>query len=459
MKTYQDLEAAAVHGDAAIGAFCVDAVNAFIGSAEYRAAKVGDAYYRKHNLTIERYRKFLYKMNGDRAEDIWSANYKLSSLIFRRLVTQQVNYTLGNGLTLSDEKNKEKLGKSFDKQMIKAGKIAMAQGRAYGFWNADHLEIFSFCDTDNAPGFVAIKDVNTSDIRAGIRFWFTNVGNSKVSRYTLYEKDGYTEYRKIDGDPVEVIEPKRGYKANIVRSDAFGEVIDSFENYIDFPIVELFANDCYDSELTGLREKIDCYDFIESDFANDIADLDGLYWVLTNTGGMDDVDLAQFIQRMKTVRAATVDGDQGVNVETHSAEIPTEARKIMLEQLRRDIYEDFQAVDMDKFSAAAKTTQEIQAAFQIQDNKCADFEIMVLDFVDKILELAGIDDTPVYNWNKVINPSEQTNMVLAAANFLTRDSVVKHLPFLTPEEADDIIKELGTEDITRYQPDDETEEE
>ena len=111
----------------------------------------------------------------------------------------------------------------------------------------------------------------------------------------------------------------------------------------------------------------------------------------------------------------------------------------MLELLRKDIYEDFQSLDVNTLSAAAKTTQEIQAAYQSMDNKCADFEYAVLDFVKNILDLAGIKDEPSFVWNKVVNEKEQTEMILSASQYLTDEVIIRKLPFLTPEEAEEVI--------------------
>lgn len=450
MKTYEDLLSVGDSG-ASIGEFCYSAVNAFMLSNEYKEAKEGESYYNKHNTTIEKFQKFLYTLSGNKVADIWSANYKLKTLFFRRLVSQQVNYVLGNGITLMDSANKEKLGKDFDFKLTMAAKRAMASGRAFGFWNLDHLEVFGYADTPAMPGFCPLYSEQDSSLQAGIRFWFRRVGNDNISRYTLFEADGYTEFRKLNSDPVEVINEKRAYKyKERVLSD--GTVEESYgENYGSLPIVQLFANDSHESELNGIRESIDAYDFIKSGLANDIDDTTGFYWILKNTGGMEDTDLAQFIQRMKTTRAAVVDGDAGATAEAHTFDVPVEARTRMLELLRKDIYEDFQSLDVNTLSAAAKTTQEIQAAYQAQDNKCADFEFFVIEFVERILELAGVDDTPTLVWNRVVNQAEQTNMILSAANYLTDDAIIKHLPFLTPEEADRIIEERGTDDIARMQ--------
>lgn len=125
----------------------------------------------------------------------------------------------------------------------------------------------------------------------------------------------------------------------------------------------------------------------------------------------------------------------------------------MLDLLRSDLYEDFQSVDIKALSAAAKTTQEIKAAFQAMDNKCADFEYFIIDFVQKILELAQIDDEPSYVWNRMINQTEQTQMILSAANYLTDDMLIKKLPFLTPEEADEVIKGRKEMEVSQFEDD------
>lgn len=449
MYTFQDLEAVGKE-DSAKGKFIRACVNHFKTTKEYQEAVIGETYYNKHNITIEQFQKFLYTLSGEKVADVFSANYKIKTLFFRRLVIQQVQYVLGNGVTLQNEGNKEKLGKDFDFKLQTCAKRAMASGRAFGFWNLDHLEVFSYVDTPSQAGFCPLYDEKTSELRAGIRFWFRLIDSKWIFRATLYEEDGYTEYIQNDNDDVQVLEPKRGYKRNIIKTVAGGveSVID--ENYTTLPIRCLFANDSHESELVGIRESIDCYDFIKSGLANDIDDTAGFYWILKNTGGMDDVDLAQFIQRMKTVKASVVDGDSDATAEAHTLDIPVEARKTMLELLRKDIYEDFQSLDVNTLSASAKTTQEIQSAYQSQDNKCADFEYYILEFVQAILELAGINDTPSLVWNRVVNQNEQTDMVLKASQYLTDEIIIKKLPFLTPEEADQVIAQREQESYEQF---------
>lgn len=448
MRTYQNLRDAGMN-DIDRGEFCRSAITDFMQSQEYKDAKAGDAYYRKHNLTIEKFQKFLYSISGRKIEDLFSANYKIKTLFFRRLVLQQVQYVLGNGVTLLKADNKKKLGADFDYKLQSVAKKAMAFGCAFGFWNYDHLEVFGYADTPSSPGFCPLYDEDTGELRAGIRYWFRNIGNNSVFMATLYEEDGYTEFIKTSDKNASVLQAKKGYKTITKSTQETGIDDVCEENYTSLPIVCLYASDTLESELVGHRESIDCYDFIKSGLANDIDDTSGFYWILKNEGGMKDPDIAKFIQRMKTVRAAVLEGDDTA-AEAHTLDIPYEARKAMLELLRKDIYEDFQALDVNTLSAAQKTTQEIQAAYQSQDNKCSDFEYNVILFVKKILELAGIDDEPTFVWNKVTNQNETLDMVLKAAPYLSDECIIKHIPFLTPEEADEEIEKRKKEQLNSF---------
>ncbi len=442
MKVYQDLEEAIAKGTT--GKFIRDAVREHQSGKAYKDAVDGMAYYNKHNITIEKFQKFLFTLSGNKTPDIWSSDYRLKTLTFRRLVTQEVGYICANGVSMDE---KEKLGADFDNKLQTAAKLALAQGVSYGYWNLDHLEVFSFADTPGNPGFVPLLDEKTSELMAGIRYWFRETGRKTVFRATLYELDGVSEWSAEGSDDAQPMAEKRAYIHKELRND-LGVVDVCDENYTRLPIAVLYGNDTHESELVGLRGSIDCYDFIKSGFANQIDDTSGIYWILHNTGAMDDKDLAQFIQRMKSVKANVVDSSDGTAAEAHTLDVPVEARKTMLDILRRDLYEDAQMLDVTALAGAEKTATEISAAYQPQDNKCADFEYFLIDFIRQICAVAGISNPqPEFTWNKVINRTEETNMVLSAAAFLDDETILNHLPFLLPEEVPEILKRKADADI------------
>ena len=53
-------------------------------------------------------------------------------------------------------------------------------------------------------------------------------------------------------------------------------------------------------------------------------------------------------------------------------------------------------------------------------------------------------------------------MVLSAANYLSDEMIIKKLPFLTPEEADEVISKRKEDELHQFndgEPDDESDEE
>ena len=444
MRTYQNL-AAISESESKVKKFVFDVIAEHKDSAAYKTASAAEKYYARKNVTIMAFQKMLYNMHGQEVPDMWSANYKLRTHFFRRFVTQQVQYVLTNGVTFQKKDTKDKLGKKFDTQMQKAAKKAMVDHVSFLFWNLDHVEVFCFADTPTDPGFAPLYDEDTGALRAGVRYWHPD---EKTTRATLYEENGYTEFKKED-DAISIVAEKRSYKKTTISSKADGVSGERNENYAAFPIVPLYANDLHESELEGHRESIDCYDYIKSGMANDIDDTSGFYWVLKNSGGMDEVDLAKFRERMHTVKAALLD-DDSASAEAHTLEVPTEAREKMLELLEKDLYKDFQIVNVEALSASAKTATEINAAYQPMDDKCGDFEYCLIDAIQNILALAGIDDEPSFTWNKIVNRTEETNMVMSASPVLGDEWTLKKLPFLTPEEVKEIMEQKGNTDMRRF---------
>ena len=104
-------------------------------------------------------------------------------------------------------------------------------------------------------------------------------------------------------------EPKRAYKQKIAHNNADPDEIVGESNYISIPIVPLWGNKHRQSDLVGLRSKIDSYDLVKSGFANDLEDCAQIYWIIGNAMGMDDSDLAKFRDKIKFQHIAVMDTD------------------------------------------------------------------------------------------------------------------------------------------------------
>lgn len=448
MKTYEDL--LQVQGDSARIDFILAAIQDYKSSKLYKEAKTAYEYFCRRNETIVNFQKLLYTISGEAVPDNYSANYKFCNAFFQIFVMQENSYLLGEGVTFNDETTKDALGGDrFDNVLMKVGESALWGGVSYGFYNLDHVDIF------DALEFVPLDGEEDGALHAGIRFW--QIDNLKPLRATLYEEDGYTDYiwrKSKDNQNIwnggEVLHPKRAYQQIIAVSVADGEEIRDGQNYPGFPIVPLWANLVHQTELTGLREKIDGYDLIQSGLCNTIDEASLIYWTITNAGGMDDIDLVKFVERMKTVKAAVVD-EQGSTAQAHTLDVPYNAHISALQDLRDSLYRDAMALDTDKVSAGSVTATAIQAAYENLDLKCDRFEMCVSDFIDGLLKLIGIEDSPTFKRTKVVNMMEETNMVLAAAQYLDSETILKHLPFLSPDEIEDILVRKEEEEAARYE--------
>lgn len=439
MQTYQDLITVGDNETKRME-FVRTVINEHKNTDLYKTASVADDYDRKQNRTIMQYQKLLYTVTGQAIPDNISANYKLTSGFFNRFTTQQVQFLLGNGVTW--ESGGSPLGEEFDKQLQVAAKHALCGAVSFGFYNYDHVEVFSVLE------FAPLYDEENGALRAGVRFW--QVAADKPLRATFYEEDGYTEYIWEEATG-RILKDKQRYILNMRTTAVDGTEIYDGENYPTFPIVPLWANPHKQSELVGLREQIDAYDLIRSGFCNTIDEASFIYWTINNAGGMDDVDLAEFVQRMKTLHAANTE-DTGSTATANTLEAPHEGREALLDRLAKDMYSDYMALNIDEIKGGANTATQIRAAYEPMNNKADQFEYCVLDFIAGLMEVAGIEDTPTFTRSYLINTQEEIATVLQAAQYLDDEYVTRKILTLLgdADKADDVLKAMDESSMAAY---------
>ena len=452
MQTYQDLITVG-DNEAKRMEFVRTVINDHKNTDLYKTAKIADEYDRKQNRTILQYQKLLYTVTGQAIPDNISANYKLTSGFFNRFTTQQVQFLLGNGVTWNNKDTANKLGEDFDKELQVAAKAALGGAVSFGFYNYDHMEVFTVLE------FAPLYDEENGALRAGVRYW--QVAPDKPLRATFYEEDGYTEYIWEEATG-RILKEKQKYILNMRTTEVDGTEIYDGENYPSFPIVPLWANPHKQSELIGLQEQIDAYDLIKSGICNTIDEASFIYWTINNAGGMDDVDLAEFVQRMKTLHAANTE-DTGSTAQANSLEAPHEGREALLDRLAKDMYADYMALNIDEIKGGANTATQIRAAYEPMNNKADQFEYCITEFLKGILYVAGIDDTPTFTRSYLINTQEEISTVLQAAQYLSDDYVTRKVLTLLgdADKADEVIKEMeeSEQDRIEVEPQNEPQEE
>lgn len=420
----------------------VKAIQHYKASADFRNALTANNYFRAEgtevsNKTILKAKKIEYKDASGRTrtrsgtEDV--VGNRICSGMFFKLVVQQNQYLLANGVTMKDEKVKEKLGKAFDKTLESMGEKALKHGVCWGFWNVDHLEIIEAA-RDGFSGFVALLDEMTSTPMVGIQFW--QIAAERPMYVRVFEPDGVAMYR-IAKDKLAEVQPKRPYKINTV-TDALGSIVTGEENWGRLPIVPLWASEEKRSELTNaIKSKIDVFDRILSDFADNLDRANDVYWVLNNFGGTID-EIAELLEQINRVKAvANMSDGTGTQstAEPHTIEVPYAARREALQLLRKEIYQDYMALDMDELTGGSLTNVAIEAAMLNLNLKADRYEWQCFQFVQELLSLQGIDTEDIkFKRQTLVNQGEVVADIAAMRQDIDLETALKINPYITSQE-------------------------
>ena len=195
---------------------------------------------------------------------------------------------------------------------------------------------------------------------------------------------------------------------------------------------------------------------IQSGFANDLADCAQIYWLIGNANGMNDNDVQHFMDRLRLAHVALADTENS-SVTPYTQEPPYNAREAYFARIEISIYRDFGAFNPSSVAAGNITATQIRAAYQTQDEEADAFEYQIIEFVQQILALQGLEGTPKFTRNRVANEAETVNMVIAEAEYLDDEAILDLLPNVTPDMRDEILARKEVQDEARFREDDEME--
>ena len=166
---------------------------------------------------------------------------------------------------------------------------------------------------------------------------------------------------------------------------------------------------------------------------------------------MSEADKANFRARLMYQHIAGADTTDGGKITPYTQEIPYAAREAYLNMLRHDIYTDFGGLDVSGISASAKTATEINAAYQPMDENADDFEYQIIEAVQQLLALIGVEDTPQFKRNRIANQMEQVEMLNIEASMVSLDdeTLLNKFPNFTPEEVRTALDRMVEEQAER----------
>ena len=423
----------------------------------YRDGDISDRYARQENVEAINREKLYRDIAGRLVKNNWTPCHRMRSKLFGVLATQENSFLLGNGLTLERQKNKKKLGKDFDTKLLQAGYAALTQTVSYLFWNLDHVEIFKNLE------FAPLMDETTSSLRAGVRWWQITVG--RPLRATLYEEDGYTEYVwNLDKDGQvnpngEILQEKRGYQITYKVQPNEEVQITNQQNYPAFPIVPLWSNTQHINQFMGIKPTIDAIDELTNALNDDLTETQ-LYWLIQGADGMDKSDLAQLLRDIREQKI--INPAEGQSVQPYTVNIPVNERQAEISRLKRQVYEDFQGLDIDEIKGGAVTATQIKAAYEPLNHKADDYEMCVIECLNNLFKLIpGLEyENPTFTRSMLINTTEQIQALELVKGTLGAEYVAEKelLLFGDGDKTAEIIERIKSEEMAMFMQNEQTEE-
>lgn len=227
-----------------------------------------------------------------------------------------------------------------------------------------------------------------------------------------------------------------------------------------------FANNMSEiSDLDKYKKQIDLFDMVMSGYANDIEDIQQVIYILENYGGQDLDEFKNDLKRYKTVELETNDIQGKGDFRTIQIDIPVEARKIILEYLKKQIYEFGQGLQQDVESVGNASGVALKFFYRKLELKAGntetEFRAGVSKLVEAILNHLNIEFDMIqqtYTRNMISNDLENAQIAQQSMGVIPIKYVLLNHPWI--DDVDEALKlleeekaknEAGIEDL--YFPD------
>ncbi|MDZ4994593.1 phage portal protein [Clostridium perfringens] len=202
------------------------------------------------------------------------------------------------------------------------------------------------------------------------------------------------------------------------------------------------------SDLLKYKDLIDLYDKVTSGFANDLEDIQQIIYILENYSGTDLDEFIGELKRYKTVMTETGENGGG-GLKTLQIDIPVEARKVMLEQLKKQIYESGQGLqqDIESFGNASGVALkffyrklELKAGFTETEFKKG-FGVLVRAILRYLKKNDKVTITQTYTRNMISNDLENSQIAKNSVGIIPEEIIIRNHPWVEdPDEALELLR-------------------
>ena len=220
------------------------------------------------------------------------------------------------------------------------------------------------------------------------------------------------------------------------------------------PFICFRNNELERSDLDPIKELIDAYDLVNSQFINDEEDFQKMIFILSGYGAEPAEDFMENLKRKKLVKLESGYPDEKIEpkLETLAVDIPVDAYKESLESTKSAIYEQGMGLDINDDKLNYSNAEAIEFKYELLDLKCAatkiQFEKGFIILIKEVAKHLGkeIDETLVeIQWNdgKVKNMSDMVNNARLCLGFTSLRTALENNPLVY--DVDDEIRRIEKE--------------
>ena len=379
-----------------------EAIKSFISdytqSEGYREILCGERYYRikndilgkklnEYNFYNQESRMIEKKINPNKSD------IHLPHSFYRKQVDQKKIYVAGKPITITY--NAPVIGDKTDAVKLQEKKIDNLVWNKLGF-NFEELIKNSIVNASNAgrtwlhPNYKdgklifekydakecrPIYDSETETHLVGMIHFYTiedieeKTEKIRVEYWDDKEVVYYIEEKQADGtESIFVEDVTRPRSGCHFTKEIYDSVLDSLitvekHSWGRVPFIEIKNNEDRETDLKPIKNLIDAYDLINSNYVNTIEDLREIVWLITGYGAED---LLALIENLRVNGVARTNDTTG-SIDAKLLAIPYEAREALLKGLKELIYEFGRAVDTTNKDLVGKAPSGVSLEFLFSD--------------------------------------------------------------------------------------------
>lgn len=391
------------------------------------------------------------KENGVRPKDggdpLRTADNRIAHNFHQILVDEKASYMFTYP-TLFDIENDEELNKKVENELgddfTRKSKNLCIEASNTGtawlhYWINDDLKEFKY-ELVNAEEVIPLYDNGLErTLNSIIRYY-----SVKEEVEGILEDQVFCYIECWTKDTMQRFKLKSSYTGEEL-TEAYEEIRHTL---LDVPFIEFANSSTKRSDLSKYKALIDLFDKVISGFANDLEDIQQIIYILENYGGEN---LGEFLGDLKRYKAVKTESDGGGGgVKTLQIEIPVEARKVILDILKKQIYESGQGLQQDTESVGNASGVALKFFYRKLELKSGlletEFRTSYNKLIRAILRFLKVDEkkkiTQTWVRNMISNDLENAQIAKDSKGVIPDKIIWRNHPWVdNPDEIQEMFDE------------------